>query len=158
MNKLQKALLDQIHNYKYNKLIIFDKKEDILKQLSVISDKFKIKHVVNNKSIEQYNNTDSLIIYVIDKKIKEQIKTSEIISRLTLLNPENIIVISPSLSKNYSDDLFYKTLISFGYKLLSFVKEKDVFYFFYAYNINNYKNIPDWLNNENWANPELWEK
>ena len=65
MNKLQKALLDQIHNYEYNKLIIFDKKEDILKQLSVISDKFKIKHVVNNKSIEQYNNTDSLIIYVI---------------------------------------------------------------------------------------------
>ena len=158
MNKLQKTLLDQIHNYKYNKLIIFDKKEDILKQLSVISDKFKIKHVVNNKSIEQYNNTDSLIIYVIDKKIKEQIKTSEIISRLTLLNPENIIVISPSLSKNYSDDLFYKTLISFGYKLLSVVKEKDVFYFFYAYNISNYKNIPDWLNNKNWANPELWKK
>ena len=158
MNKLQKTLLGQIHNYKYNKLIIFDKKEDILKQLSIIPDKFKIKHVINNKSIEQYNNTDALIIYVIDKKIKEQIKTSEIISKLTLLNPENIIVISPSLSKNYSDDSFYKTLISFGYKLLSVVKEKDVFYFFYAYNISNYKNIPDWLNNENWANPELWEK
>jgi len=158
MNKLQKALLDQIHNYKYNKLIIFDKKEDILKQLSIIPDKFKIKHVMDNKSIEQYNNSDSLIIYVIDKKVKEKTKTSEIISRLTLLNPENIIVISPSLSKNYSDDSFYKTLISFGYKLLSFVKERDVFYFFYAYNISNYKNIPDWLNNENWANPELWEK
>jgi len=158
MNKLQKSLLDQIHNYKYNKLIIFDKKEDILKQLSIIPDKFKIKHVMDNKSIEQYNNSDSLIIYVIDKKVKEKTKTSEIISRLTLLNPENIIVISPSLSKNYSDDSFYKTLISFGYKLLSFVKERDVFYFFYAYNISNYKNIPDWLNNENWANPELWEK
>ena len=158
MNKLQKALLGQIHNYKYNKLILFDKKEDILKQLSGIPDKFKIKHVINNKSIEQYTYANSLIIYVIDKKIKEQIKTSEIISRLTLLNPENIIAISPSLSKNYSDDSFYKTLISFGYKLFSFVKEKDVFYFFYAYNISNYKNIPDWLNNENWANPELWEK
>ena len=158
MNKLQKTLLGQIHNYKYNKLIIFDKKEDILKQLSIIPDKFKIKHVMDNKSIEQYNNSDSLIIYVIDKKVKEKTKTSEIISRLTLLNPENIIVISPSLSKNYSDDSFYKTLISFGYKLFSFVKEKDVFYFFYAYNISNYKNIPDWLNNENWANPELWEK
>ncbi|MBC8299151.1 MAG: hypothetical protein H8E55_25630 [Pelagibacterales bacterium] len=158
MNKLQKTLLGQIHNYKYNKLIIFDKKEDILKQLSIIPDKFKIKHVMDNKSIEQYNNSDSLIIYVIDKKVKEKTKTSEIISRLTLLNPENIIVISPSLSKNYSDDSFYKTLISFGYKLLSFVKERDVFYFFYAYNISNYKNIPDWLNNENWANPELWEK
>ena len=158
MNKLQKTLLGQIHNYKYNKLIVFDKKEDILKQLSIIPDKFKIKHVMDNKSIEQYNNSDSLIIYVIDKKVKEKTKTSEIISRLTLLNPENIIVISPSLSKNYSDDSFYKTLISFGYKLLSFVKERDVFYFFYAYNISNYKNIPDWLNNENWANPELWEK
>ena len=109
-------------------------------------------------SIEQYTYANSLIIYVIDKKIKEQIKTSEIISRLTLLNPENIIAISPSLSKNYSDDSFYKILISFGYKLFSSAKEKDVFYFFYAYNINNYKNIPDWLNNENWANPELWEK
>ena len=74
------------------------------------------------------------------------------------LNPENIIVISPSSSKNYSHDSFYKILISFGYKLITFVKEKDVFYFFYAYNISNYKNIPDWLNNENWANPELWEK
>ena len=158
MNKLQKTLLGQIHNYKYNKLIIFDKKEDILKQLSIIPDKFKIKHAMDNKSIEQYNNSDSLIIYVIDKKVKEKTKTSEIISRLTLLNPENIIVISPSLSKNYSDDSFYKTLISFGYKLLSFVKERDVFYFFYAYNISNYKNIPDWLNNENWANPELWKK
>ena len=158
MNKLQKSLLGQIHNYKYSKLILFDKKEDILKQLSVISDKFKIKHVANNKSIEQYTNTNSLLIYVIDKNMKEQKKISEIISRLTLLNPENIIVISPSLSKNYSDDSFYKTLISFGYKLIIFVKEKDVFYFFYAYNISNYKNIPDWLNNENWANPELWEK
>ena len=158
MNKLQKALLDQIHNYKYNKLILFDKKEDILKQLSGISDKFKIKHVMNNKSIEQHTYTNSLIIYVIDKKIKEQTKTSEIISRLTILNPENIIAISPSLSKNYSDDSFYNTLISFGYKLFSFAKEKDVFYFFYAYNISNYKNIPDWLNNENWANPELWKK
>ena len=157
MNKLQKSLLDQIHNYKYNKLILFDKKEDILKQLSGISDKFKIKHI-NNESIREYTYINSLIIYVIDKKIEEQIKTSEIISRLTLLNPENIIAISPSLSKNYYDDSFYKTLISFGYKLLSLAKEKDVFYFFYAYNISNYKNIPDWLNNENWANPELWEK
>ena len=81
MNKLQKTLLGQIHNYKYNKLIIFDKKEDILKQLSIIPDKFKIKHVMDNKSIEQYNNSDSLIIYVIDKKVKEKTKTSEIISR-----------------------------------------------------------------------------
>ena len=158
MNKLKKTLLDQIHNYKYNKLTLFDKKEDILEQLSVIPDKFKITHITNNKLIEQYTNTNALLIYVIDKNMKEQKKISEIISRLTLLNSENIIVISPSSSKNYSDDSFYKTLISFGYKLIIFVKEKDVFYFFYAYNISNYKDIPDWLNNENWANPELWEK
>lgn len=158
MNKLKKTLLDQIHNYKYNKLTLFDKKEDILEQLSVIPDKFKITHITDNKLIEQYTNTNALLIYVIDKNTKEQKKISETISKLTLLNSENIIVISPSSSKNYSDDSFYKTLISFGYKLIIFVKEKDVFYFFYAYNISNYKNIPDWLNNENWANPELWEK
>ena len=158
MNKLKKTLLNQIHNYKYNELTLFDKKEDILEQLSVIPDKFKITHITNNKLIKQYTNTNALLIYVIDKNIKEQKKISEIISRLTLLNPENIMVISPSSSKNYSDDSFYKILISFGYKLFSSAKEKDVFYFFYAYNISNYKNIPDWLNNENWANPELWEK
>jgi len=158
MNKLKKTLLDQIHNYKYNKLTLFDKKEDILEQLSVIPDKFKITHITDNKLIEQYTNTNALLIYVIDKNTKEQKKISETISKLTLLNSENIIVISPSSSKNYSDDSFYKTLISFGYKLIIFVKEKDVFYFFYAYNISNYKNIPEWLNNENWANPELWEK
>ena len=158
MNKLKKTLLDQIHNYKYNELTLFDKKGDILEQLSVIPDKFNITHITNNKLIEQYANTNALLIYVIDKNIKEQKKISETISRLTLLNPENIMVISPSSSNNYSDDSFYKTLISFGYKLIIFVKEKDVFYFFYAYNISNYKNIPDWLNNENWANPELWEK
>ena len=135
MNKLKKTLLDQIHNYKYNKLTLFDKKEDILEQLSVIPDKFKITHITDNKLIEQYTNTNALLIYVIDKNTKEQKKISETISKLTLLNSENIIVISPSSSKNYSDDSFYKTLISFGYKLIIFVKEKDVFYFFYAYNI-----------------------
>jgi len=36
--------------------------------------------------------------------------------------------------------------------------ENNLFYFFYAYNISSYKNIPDWLNSDNWANPELWEK
>ena len=38
------------------------------------------------------------------------------------------------------------------------LKENDLFYIFYAYNISNYKMTPDWLNSENWANPELWEK
>ena len=47
-------------------------------------------------------------------------------------------------------------LFSYGYKYFGLVCDEKVHVF--IYDISEYKDNPDWLNNKNWANPELWEK
>ena len=47
-------------------------------------------------------------------------------------------------------------IISYGYKYHGKTNnDKGVIF---IYDIAEYKDNPDWLNNKNWANPELWEK
>jgi hypothetical protein len=45
---------------------------------------------------------------------------------------------------------------SYGYKYQGKCNDDKVLVF--IYDIAEYKDNPDWLNNKNWANPELWEK
>lgn len=49
-----------------------------------------------------------------------------------------------------------KKFISLGYKFYGEISFRNIAVF--VYNISEYKDTPEWLNNENWANPELWEK
>ena len=84
----------------------------------------------------------------IDKKL------GQLILRLN----KNIILINKLNFSEYLDNYVHKVLMSLGFKLYNQVNQENVYFFLYIYNINNYKNVPDWLNSENWANPELWEK
>ena len=43
-------------------------------------------------------------------------------------------------------------LVSLGYRRLSATEAV------YQFDIETYKDTPDWLNPRNWANPELWDK
>ena len=47
-------------------------------------------------------------------------------------------------------------LLAYGYKYFGLVNDERFQVF--IYDIAEYKDKPDWLNNKNWANPELWEK
>ena len=47
-------------------------------------------------------------------------------------------------------------LFSYGYKYFGLSNNHMAQVF--IYDISEYKDSPDWLNNKYWANPELWEK
>ena len=57
--------------------------------------------------------------------------------------------------KNNATD-YNKLLISYGYKYQKINGNNKIKVF--IYDISEYKDNPDWLNNKNWANPDLWEK
>ena len=65
-----------------------------------------------------------------------------------------LVVDDGELNKNITK--YTNMLFSYGYKYfgLSDNEKAQVF----IYDISDYKDEPDWLNNKNWANPELWEK
>jgi len=49
-------------------------------------------------------------------------------------------------------------LFSFALSKVASYESDAVEYGLFKYNINDYKNTPDWLNADNWANPKMWEK
>ena len=62
-----------------------------------------------------------------------------------------------------NDDKFKKNTtkymnIFFGYGYKYFGTSNNNKVQIFIYDISDYKDNPDWLNNNNWANPELWEK
>jgi len=97
---------------------------------------------------------DLLILFLKDKTL---IDSYDDIGRMTHNFQERFIIIRKLDTQDYITDT-HNMLMSLGFKMIFKSSENNLFYFFYAYNISSYKNIPDWLNSDNWANPELWEK
>jgi hypothetical protein len=121
-----------------------------------------ISKILNEKKLSyrlvDYNELDvqgnSLILFLKDETL---IRSYDHIGRMTHSFQEKFMVIRKLNTQDYITDT-HNMLMSLGFKMLFELNENNLFYFFYAYNISNYKNIPDWLNSDNWANPELWEK
>ena len=121
-----------------------------------------ISKILNEKKLSyrlvDYNELDvqgnSLILFLKDETL---IRSYDHIGRMTHSFQEKFMVIRKLNTQDYITDT-HNMLMSLGFKMLFELNENNLFYFFYAYNISSYKNIPDWLNSDNLANPELWEK
>ena len=121
-----------------------------------------ISRILNEKELPytlvDYNDQDVqgnlLMLFLKDKTL---IKSYNHIGRLTQSFQEKFIIIRKLNTQDYITDT-HNMLMSLGFKMIFKLNENNLFYFFYAYNISSYKNMPDWLNSDNWANPELWEK
>ena len=71
------------------------------------------------------------------------------------LNNTLLFITNNNDFKNNATD-YNKLLISYGYKYQKINGNNKIKVF--IYDISEYKDNPDWLNNKNWANPDLWEK
>ncbi len=105
---------------------------------------------INDKSLQG----NMLILFLKDQDLK---KYYDEIGKLLLIFQKDFIIIRKLDTKNYITDI-HNMIMSLGFNIIFKLEENKLFYYFYVYNISNYKKTPDWLNNENWANPELWEK
>ena len=126
-------------------------------------------NTLNQKKIIHIQNTKRFIELCIKKRIKQIFfvlhqneeglqKKIKLIAEQRLYFSEDFFVIRCIKNNNKIKDQCYKLLISLGFNFIHDCKTNSVFYFFYKYNICNYKTIPEWLNSDNWANPQLWEK
>ena len=71
-----------------------------------------------------------------------------------LQNVMLLIVNDDSFNRNMTK--YTNLLFSYGYKHFGLSDNEKAHVF--IYDISEYKDNPDWLNNKNWANPEQWEK
>ena len=121
-----------------------------------ISEILKIKKI-NYKRFNiqtQIKNGDLLLASLNDKNINMYYDK---IGKLLLTYQHKFIIVRKLDTSNYITDA-HNIIMSLGFKLIYNLNENNLFYLFYAYNIEDYKKTPDWLNNEYWANPDLWEK
>ena len=81
---------------------------------------------------------------------------SDIIFRNTC-SYNNVILLVDNQTISQENLVKYKNfLLAYGYKYFGVVNDERFQAF--IYDIAEYKDKPEWLNNKNWANPELWEK
>lgn len=156
MGKLKDIVLSICSNNEEKEIILY---EHVSNYISTLLDslgvKYKTLHDID-KSIDI--EKDNILILSIDQITKDYNNIYKIIGSIILKHSNNIIVINKIKDLDYLDNQMHKLLMSLGFKLGSQTNHDNIFFLFYTYNIDNYKNKPDWLNNENWANPELWEK
>ena len=110
----------------------------------------------NIESLDNYHNTvfcdDDLLILLLDKK---HVVSQDIFKKNYSIN--NILIFINDIGQNEDNLIEYKNILSsYGYKYFGNVRNENIHFF--TYDIADYKDNPDWLNNSNWANPELWEK
>ena len=59
-------------------------------------------------------------------------------------------------------DKYYDTCLrGLGFRLLRLYQlqtSDEACYYLYYYDIYDYKEVPDWLNESAWANPDMWDK
>ena len=149
MHNLKDIISDIVVDIGSHNLLVEDNGDDISKILN--EKKISYRLIDHNESDIQGN---LLILFLKDKTL---INSYDHIGRMTHSFQEKFIVIRKLKTQDYITDT-HNMLMSLGFKMLFELNENNLFYFFYAYNISNYKNIPDWLNSDNWANPEFWEK
>jgi len=125
----------------------------------------KNKRLINDLNLTDYPNSNKyeqatenefsnkdLVIFIISAI---QVKDKSIFKLASKHNNVVVYVINDSYVQN--NEIQCKNIfISYGYKYYGKTADDKVLIF--IYDIAEYKDNPDWLNNENWANPDLWEK
>ena len=149
MHNLKDIISDIVVDIGSHNLLVEDNGDDISK---ILNEKKLSYRLVDYNELDVQGN--SLILFLKDETL---IRSYDHIGRMTHSFQEKFMVIRKLNTQDYITDT-HNMLMSLGFKMLFELNENNLFYFFYAYNISSYKNIPDWLNSDNWANPELWEK
>ena len=142
-----------IINYinKKNKCYVFNltKSKTILNELNLIDypnlDKYE-------KSTENIFSDKDLAIFIIDS---HEVKSKNIFKIANKMNNVLVYIIDDTYTQN-NETQCKNIFFSYGYKYHGKCNNDKVLVF--NYDIAEYKDNPDWLNNKNWANPELWEK
>ncbi len=160
MDKRKEIFDNFLSQKKSERILICDKNKKILNFFLDNCSHNKIIHIKDNKKLLEVLKTKNvkkivLVLYTNEKNIDLKIR---LIAQLKLFFPGDFFAIRILNNNNKIKDVYYKVLISLGFKFLLDIKINDDFCFFYKYNISNYKSVPDWLNSDNWANPQLWEK
>ena len=134
-----------------NKCYVFNltKNEKIISELNLTNFPNSNKYEKHDENI--FPNKD-LIIFIISSNL---VKDKSIFELTNNYNNVVVYVIDDTYTQN-NETQCNNTFISYGYKCLGKTNNDKVSVF--IYDIAEYKDKPDWLNNKNWANPELWEK
>ena len=133
-----------------NKCCVFNltKNKSILNELNLVeypsSDKYE--------STENVFSEKDLVIFIINS---QEIKNKTIFKKANKLNNVLVYIIDDIYIQN-NETQCKNIFFSYGYKYQGKCNNDKVLVF--IYDIAEYKDNPDWLNNKNWANPELWEK
>ena len=134
-----------------NKCYVFNltKNKTILNELNLANHPNSNKY---NKSTENIFSDKDLVIFIVDS---HEVKNKSIFKITNKLNNVLIYIIDDTYMKN-NETQCKNIFFSYGYKYHGKCNNDKVLVF--IYDIAEYKDNPDWLNNKNWANPELWEK
>tara|TARA_B100000035_G_scaffold311598_1_gene321428 strand:- start:3238 stop:3681 length:444 start_codon:yes stop_codon:yes gene_type:complete len=138
-----------IDNKRSVKVLSLTSNKDILKQLKL--DGYEIIKNINDYSKNVFSDNQLLVI-VMDSKA---LVNDSIFKKNYSSNNIMLLILNGTEFTDYSTDL-KNMLFSYGYKYFGLVCDEKVHVF--IYDISEYKDSPEWLNNKNWANPELWEK
>jgi predicted glycosyltransferase involved in capsule biosynthesis len=134
-----------------NKCYVFNltKSKTILNELNLIDYPNSNKY---ENTIENIFSDKDLVIFIIDS---HEVKNKTIFKIASKLNNVLVYIIDDIYTQN-NETQCNNIFISYGYKYQGKCNNDKVLIF--IYDIAEYKDNPDWLNNKNWANPELWEK
>ena len=125
------------------------KSKTILNELNLIDYPNSNKY---ENTIENIFSDKDLVIFIIDS---HEVKNKTIFKIASKLNNVLVYIIDDIYTQN-NETQCKNIFISYGYKYHGKCNNDKVLIF--IYDIAEYKDNPDWLNNKNWANPELWEK
>lgn len=99
-----------------------------------------------------------LLAEVLENLDKYQAET--LIGRLRDLHSRHLFMFV-RMGQGWSDLKSYwrrNDLLAHGFSLYGRYKEDDREYHLYRFELETYKNTPEWLNSQYWANPELFDK
>tara|TARA_B100001093_G_scaffold431787_1_gene427991 strand:+ start:1543 stop:1977 length:435 start_codon:yes stop_codon:yes gene_type:complete len=142
-----------ITNYisRKNKCYVFNltKNKTILNKLNLAN---YPNSYIYKKSTENIFSDKDLVIFVIES---HEVRNKNIFKIANKLNNVLVYIIDDIYTQN-NETQCKNIFFSYGYKYYGKCNNDKVMVF--IYDIAEYKDNPDWLNNKNWANPELWEK
>lgn len=120
-----------------------------------------------NQAASKFDITDAIYTQRYDLAVVsatleniDKYQAQQLISRLRdLCTPKLVVLLNLTASPWEVADLLAFGLVRIShYSGNTELDNDDSEYGLYHYNIDSYKNTPDWLNAKNWANPKLWNK
>ena len=134
--------------------------DQYLAQKTLINQNCQITQLKNNQ-LDEINNLSQTFEVGIAINLFEHIdkvKGEQLLSRLRDVLTKQYCICLPVTTEAQPDQWQLTELFSFALQRVACYKNDELEYGLFKYNINAYKQTPDWLNADNWANPNMWNK